>query len=88
MTKAHAPLLSGPIPARDVVAELRSDNRPQNGHPVVAQPVEESALPPHPAPIPPVDFHHVHRKLERLLVSLEQTGAIPSDEVHHIRATP
>jgi hypothetical protein len=51
----------------------------KNGHP---------APPPPPAPVDPVDYQHVHRKLMRLLNSLEQTGTILSDEVHRIRAHP
>jgi hypothetical protein len=85
MSKPTETLLAGPIPIREEVVELPS----QNGQPdQVVKPVEEARVPAHPAPIAPVDFEHVHRKLMRLLVSLEQTGAISSDEVHRIRAHP
>jgi hypothetical protein len=80
-------------PARDVVTELGS--RATNGRPASAASVVDvvtvddiPAPPAHPAPIAPVDFLGVHRKLERLLVSLAQTGAIPPDELHLIRAQP
>jgi hypothetical protein len=61
--------MAEPIPERDVVSELGSENRP--------------------APPPaPTDFHHVHRRLERLLVVLEQQGVVVGDDLHHIRHTP
>jgi hypothetical protein len=57
-------------------------------HEADAAPSAPPPPPPPPAPVDPVDFQHVHRKLMRLLNSLEQTGAISPSEVHHIRATP
>lgn len=68
--------MSKPIPERAVVSELQSENRP-------------SAPVPAPAPPPaPTDFHHVHRRLERLLVVLEQQGVVVGEDLHHIRHTP
>jgi hypothetical protein len=83
MSKTDAPhvITTDPIPTRDVVTELPS----QNGHP------EQVAAPPPPPPAPPtppVDHLHLHRRFEHLLSVLEQTGGIPSDERERIRRVP
>jgi hypothetical protein len=69
----------GPVPTRDVVTELASENRPQNGHPQPA---------PRPAPAPPTDLLYLHRRLERLLVVLEQQGIVVGDDLYDVRTSP
>jgi hypothetical protein len=79
-------ITTDPVPARAEVIELASENRP----PVVAEPVEELPAPPLSTVMPtePDDYLHVHRRLQHLISVLEQTGAIPSHEVHRCRTSP
>jgi hypothetical protein len=81
-----AVITTDPVPARAEVTELASENRPQNGNPV-AEPAPP-APPVRPAPTPPVDHLHLHRRFERLLVVLEQQGILVEDNLYNVRTSP
>jgi hypothetical protein len=54
----------------------------KNGHPAAPP------APARPAPTPPVDHLHLHRRFERLLVCLEQQGICVEDDLYNVRTSP
>jgi hypothetical protein len=53
-----------------------------------APPALAVTAPAPPPPSVPADHHAVHRKLEHLLVALEQQGIVTGDVLANIRHTP